>query len=27
MFAEIAAMRALPSLPATEVARTGWSPN
>jgi Lon protease-like protein len=24
---EVAAMRALPSLPATEVARSGWSPN
>jgi uncharacterized protein len=27
MRAEMAAMKALPSLPATEVARTGWSPN
>jgi uncharacterized protein len=27
MRAEMAAMRAIPSLPATEVARTGWSPN
>lgn len=27
MRAEMTAMRALPSLPATEVARTGWSPN
>jgi hypothetical protein len=27
MRAEMSAMRALPSLPATEVARTGWSPN
>lgn len=27
MGAEIRAMRALPSLPATEVARTGWNPN
>ena len=24
---EMRAMRAIPSLPATEVARTGWSPN
>jgi Lon protease-like protein len=24
---ELAAMRAIPSLPATEVSRTGWSPN
>ncbi len=24
---ELAAMRAIPSLPATEVNRTGWSPN
>jgi uncharacterized protein len=27
MRTEMSAMRALPSLPATEVARTGWSPN
>jgi uncharacterized protein len=27
MRAELSAMRAIPSLPATEVARTGWSPN
>jgi uncharacterized protein len=27
MRTEMTAMRALPSLPATEVARTGWSPN
>ena len=27
MGSEIRAMRALPSLPATEVARTGWNPN
>lgn len=27
MRAEMTAIRALPSLPATEVARTGWSPN
>jgi uncharacterized protein len=27
MRTEMAAMRAIPSLPATEVARTGWSPN
>ncbi|MDQ4086135.1 MAG: LON peptidase substrate-binding domain-containing protein [Actinomycetota bacterium] len=27
MRAEMSAMRALPSLPATEVGRTGWSPN
>lgn len=27
MGAELRAMRALPSLPATEVARTGWNPN
>ncbi|MGH3365893.1 MAG: LON peptidase substrate-binding domain-containing protein [Nocardioidaceae bacterium] len=27
MRAEMAAIRAIPSLPATEVARTGWSPN
>src|SRR5699024_8556456 len=27
MDTEIAAMRAVPSLPATEVARTSWSPN
>jgi uncharacterized protein len=27
MRTEMAAMRAVPSLPATEVARTGWSPN
>lgn len=27
MRAEMTAMRAVPSLPATEVARTGWSPN
>jgi hypothetical protein len=25
--AELGAMRAVPSLPATEVARSGWSPN
>ena len=25
--AELRAMRALPSLPATEVARSGWNPN
>ena len=27
LFEEMRAMRAIPSLPATEVARTGWSPN